>query len=639
MRRISVFMLLLLSFLLVSCNNTKTIKIQFESNGGPKVEIQEVKKGDLLEEPLITRDGYVFEGWYESLDEGVTLSEEWIFESSKVTKEMTLYAQWKKIEDSAIETVEVTFDAKDGSPTPNMQEVEKGEKVMRPEDLFLEGYEFLGWYLNDVLYNFDLSVEFDIVLVAKWKKIEEPLVEAVEVTFDAKEGFPIPSTQELEKGEKVLRPEDPFLEGYEFIGWFLEDIEWDFLVDKVNEDLTLVAKWEVKEGFSLFSSGLLAANKDNKWGYINNKNEVVIEFIYDWAEPFIDGYAIVEYEGKRLVIDPTGNNVLDQGYSRLEFVYETELLRYYLDFKYGLININEELLLEPIYDKIGLFQEDVTLVELNNKYGFINKLGEVVIPLEYDETHDFNNGLALVKKDGLYGYIDYDNNLVINFLYESAFSFDEYDRAVVYDNGNNMYKLINSNNEVIIESSFIRGSGILYGIKDESGNVRFYDYNNNLFSSEEFKNVYSREGYFVRVKDLEDNEIYVWFAEDGTILAKGDYYKSDYMLLEYNDNGELVPEDYFITGDEAGFKIITKTKSYEFTGYEFYQFIEDEKFIVIKDGKFGIIDKDKNVLLDFLYDEIAKMTDGYYFYIIDNKCGIMNSRLEIIIPPLYDNFY
>ena len=49
--------------------------------------------------------------------------------------------------------------------------VNKGGYVSRPADPVREGYKFAGWYYNNTLYDFNNSVNKNIVLIAKWERI------------------------------------------------------------------------------------------------------------------------------------------------------------------------------------------------------------------------------------------------------------------------------------------------------------------------------------------------------------------------------------------------------------------------------------------------------------------------------------
>ena len=65
----------------------------------------------------------------------------------------------------------------------------------------------------------------------------------VTVTFDSNGGSTV-ETQEIKKGELATKPTDPIKEGFKFNGWFNGEKQWNFDVDKVNENITLTAKWE-----------------------------------------------------------------------------------------------------------------------------------------------------------------------------------------------------------------------------------------------------------------------------------------------------------------------------------------------------------------------------------------------------------
>lgn len=66
------------------------------------------------------------------------------------------------------------------------------------------------------------------------------------VTFDSQGGTDVPS-QEVLAGNVCVRPDAPIREGYAFSGWY-QDISytaiWDFAVNRVNENITLYARWD-----------------------------------------------------------------------------------------------------------------------------------------------------------------------------------------------------------------------------------------------------------------------------------------------------------------------------------------------------------------------------------------------------------
>ncbi|MBS7526618.1 S-layer homology domain-containing protein [Fusibacter paucivorans] len=81
---------------------------------------------------------------------------------------------------------DVTFEVKDGDTTTMpKQSIPEGKAAVEPTAPTQAGYTFLGWYLNDVKYDFSKPVTGDMTLKAKW---EVATVKYVDSRFDA--GYP-----------------------------------------------------------------------------------------------------------------------------------------------------------------------------------------------------------------------------------------------------------------------------------------------------------------------------------------------------------------------------------------------------------------------------------------------------------------
>jgi uncharacterized repeat protein (TIGR02543 family) len=144
---------------------------------------------------------------------------------------------------------------------PDIMQVKSGDKVTKPEDPVINGYRFIGWYLNDVKYDFDLPVTGNLILVAKFEKINIQYI----VNFDSDGGSPINSITVVD-GNKVTKPTDPTKDGYRFIGWYKDDVLFDFDTE-IRSDVSLKAKWEeiVEQGMTL----------NQFYGYIEAENYTV----------------------------------------------------------------------------------------------------------------------------------------------------------------------------------------------------------------------------------------------------------------------------------------------------------------------------------------------------------------------------
>jgi hypothetical protein len=63
----------------------------------------------------------------------------------------------------------------------------------------------------------------------------------------------------------------------------------------------------IYEGLKEFSEGLAAAKRFGKWGFINEKGDMVIDFKFDKVGKFNDGAAFATYAGKNGYIDEKGS--------------------------------------------------------------------------------------------------------------------------------------------------------------------------------------------------------------------------------------------------------------------------------------------------------------------------------------------
>ncbi len=62
------------------------------------------------------------------------------------------------------------------------------------------------------------------------------------VTFNVRIGAGI-AAQEVRVGDTADKPNDPTADGYTFVGWYVDDEEFDFDTP-ITEDITITAKWE-----------------------------------------------------------------------------------------------------------------------------------------------------------------------------------------------------------------------------------------------------------------------------------------------------------------------------------------------------------------------------------------------------------
>lgn len=175
----------------------------------------------------------------------------------------------------------VTFDTTGGTVLDSIT-VEQGKTI---EDILLpekDGYIFVGWEKNGIIYNEKSPITEDTLLVAKWTEVPD-LSKEYKVVFDVNDKL----TEEIVKSkEQVKKPKDPSLKYYKFVGWYLGNELYDFS-KPVTKDLYLVAKFERKIytiSFDLDGGSGLAETKVEAGGKItkpSNPTKLGYKFV-DW---------------------------------------------------------------------------------------------------------------------------------------------------------------------------------------------------------------------------------------------------------------------------------------------------------------------------------------------------------------------
>ena len=146
----------------------------------------------------------------------------------------------------------------------------------------------------------------------------------------------------------------------------------------------------------VFSDGLAAVMKDDKIGFINANNEVVIPFqfdytnkcsMYDFGYLFHDGYCIMTNK----------------------------------DGDLGLIDTTGKWIVEPAYDEIWAPHESgYRIIVDNSKHGVLDSRGNVVYPAEYGYVDVLSDGFILTK-GGKKWQVDFEDNIVQPFMFDGTY--------------------------------------------------------------------------------------------------------------------------------------------------------------------------------------------------------------------------
>ncbi len=210
--------------------------------------------GTFSDRELPTMKGYIFYGWYDDINL-INLYKELTYPTTTVL----LYGTWER---NLNQTYNVTYVLNDGVNHPdNPEEYYSSDHFIKLLPAEKVDFIFLGWYDNPECTGNPITYLYggfhqSFTLYACF---EERLYT---LSFETTEDISIDSIQYAANDEITELPV-PIREGYEFKGWFLDELlEKPFdLTHMPREDLTLYAKWQI-ESYEVF--------------YINIKDQIKV---------------------------------------------------------------------------------------------------------------------------------------------------------------------------------------------------------------------------------------------------------------------------------------------------------------------------------------------------------------------------
>ena len=324
--------------------------------------------------------------------------------------------------------------------------------------------------------------------------------------------------------------------------------------------------------------------------------------IYSYYTAYENGkFGVINSDGE-IVIEPSYDDiVLIPNNSKPIFICVYDINDAEGTYKTKAINEKNEEILKG-YEKIEAidnydskqniwYEDNVLRVSKNGKYGIINFEGQEVLPCEYDEITALKGVKSnfIVKKAGKVGLVNEVGQTIVNTEYKNVIALkDEYKSEYIIVNTENKYGLISTSGTVLIEAKYDQvkyiGSSHLFAVK-ESETWKLFD--------TEAKKIVIEDKYKNIVEAKSENIIVV--NEDGK-----------YGVLNKDYTEKIKPQ-------------------YEDLKYAFSIY-----YIAKKDGKYGIINSENETVIEFEYKRMIYVENGGFIeadktdtetVIFDNNLG------------------
>ena len=411
---------------------------------------------------------------------------------------------------------------------------------------------------------------------------------------------------------------------------------------------------------NLVSISYFLINENNKWGVIDNNAKIIIEPIYKEAiiipnnkqDVFICAYNVNYDEGKyeTKVLDSKGKEIFT-GYDKVQALenydennnlwYEENVLLVEKDGKYGLIDFKGNEILKPSYEKIYTLKgiRNSIITEIDNKKGVVSHLGQVLVENKYEEIKSLgqNTRLYIVKLDGKYGVEG-----ILDCKYQDIKPLNNKEIFCVKEDGK--YKVIDTEEKAVFNEKFdnietIKENIIVYKYKDK---YCAYDIKNSKKLSKTYKTLkYTANNLFIS----RTNNNYGIIDINGEIKVKEEYSNINYYedINIYELEGKDLQVNSILNSElkEIAKGIISEVNSekaymklWTEDGYGYYK-LNGEKievkdiltnnnlFLSKQNNKYGFIDRQGNVVVDYIYDDAREQNE--YGYMAVKKEGLWGS--------------
>jgi hypothetical protein len=399
-----------------------------------------------------------------------------------------------------------------------------------------------------------------------------------------------------------------------------------------------------------FKGGLAKVQKNERFGLINKKGDIIVECIYTELFHSGNGYSIFVDEKGYGIVSDEGELVFPSQEKKIVYYDKNvELIVFQEKNSYGLMDL-EANEFDIKINNIPYFNEKRAAIKQDGKWGHINTKCEITTPCKYDYAHTFKNGHALVgfykvEYDDGYekeyeeeGYVDLDGKEIISTIYRKLT--DEGNGIIIgkktkgYDY-NYEYDLLNYKGEIVANSS--------KDIQVKEGIAEICQEDDKYSIYPEYKYYYMTiDGNFkeyMPIEKLDNGNIKI--KKDGKYGIYGDnriIIPCEYDDLKYINDIVLARKNikHYIFRSDG--KFILERNELFFRIYEFAPGILEVVANANHIGSvFGLLKNDGIWLLPLEYNRIRRF--GNYILVTDSqkKEGIIDDQGNIIHECVYDD--
>lgn len=369
--------------------------------------------------------------------------------------------------------------------------------------------------------------------------------------------------------------------------------------------------------------------QNNKYGFIDDKGNTLVNPKYSYATNYVNGYAIIkDATNLPLIIDKTGKEIVKTGTYFTLYRAGSDIIASKSTsdgLKYGILDSNLNVKIKFTYDLIS-YQDDTYTFVKDNVVGILNSDGKEIYSYKLSDADDkvINVTVSSVdKKKTSYGVVKVNgSSVIINMTTGKVAKTPTLNNITVLDNnvfyeekgnGKKEYYYIENDNIIVDSISYVSLSmnsieaGVLKGINNDFT----YEFISTATKEQVSKKLSNEDAYFgenvfiYKTYDYKKNKVSFNLVRNGKVFKtiydiKGikQPFKNGFAIVEYDDNkyGYLNEEGNFLNDVHY-----IEAKSFDSYG----------DAVAKTDTGYGVINKNGNEVLKFKYSKIKEANENY----------------------------
>lgn len=411
--------------------------------------------------------------------------------------------------------------------------------------------------------------------------------------------------------------------------WSLIDINGDTITKHLYSEI---------QGFKY---GLAGVKRNDNWGYINASGFEVIDCKYAGAFPFSEGLARVKNEEtyKWGFIDELQNVIVDFSYNEAsDFQNSVAIVR--KKNEWGIVNKFGVLISPCIYKSISKFENNLAVIEReidNNSYrGIIDINGVEVVPCEMHYTQ-LRNFISCNHDSIIYRYVD-SYNCYRKFEEKNSFQQVLNSFNIEETNEEGKYLIDEDDLQKIPISTIYNSITPVFeniAIMDKEGKYGLLDNLGEEITPPNYQELIEfSDKYFASIND---KNLWGLLAHDGTVILPNRFSYIKQFTASLFIVSETLEElwDYKYYGEKSPCWLVQKNgnplNNIKYDAIDMLSIEYSQLASVRKEDKYGFINQNGKEIIQCKYSYIKKVTDDLLLVEKENLYGMINFNGEEVM--------